>query len=497
MRASDFEDPGSLGEERVARAAAWSLVQTWGRQLGSVLLFLLLARLLEPSAFGIVALTGVFIGITQVLVDQGFADAIVQREDLESEHLDAAFWVNLALSIVLAALIVCSAGVVAQVLHEPALGPVLRWLAPTIVIGALAGVQSGLLRRQLRFKSLALRSLVGISIGGCVGVSMAVAGYGVWSLVGQQLAGAASSTVALWASSQWRPGLRFSLRHVKELTWFGSSVVGTKLLNVLNRRSDDLIIGIVLGPVALGLYTVAYRVLLTLTSILTTAGSQVAFPTFARLQGEAPRLRRAYYRATSMTSILSFPSFIAMAILAPILVPVLLGDQWVASVPVMQVLAFVGIVHAIAFIDGALLVALGRPSIVTGLTAVNSVINIAAFLIAVRWGIVAVAMAYVARAYLVQPLLFLAVRRYIDIDISTYLRQFRGPALATLAMAVVMIASRDVLPENTPAAATLTVSTAAGLAAYLATVWIADRDLLGRAFSLAHLALAPTRRRRA
>jgi O-antigen/teichoic acid export membrane protein len=485
--------PALPTHEQIAKAAAWSFVQTWGRQIVSVLVFLVLARLLEPSAFGVIALTGVLIALLQAFVDQGFSDAVVQRERLDREHLDTAFWANVAIAIVFAAVLVLSAGLIADAFREPTVAPVLRWLSPAIVIGALAGVQNGLLRRNLSFKSLALRSLVGISVGGCVGVAMAIAGYGVWSLVGQQLAGAASSAVVLWTSSEWRPRLRFSFRHLKELASFGISILGTRLLNLVNRRSDDLIIGIALGPIALGFYTVAYRVLLIMTDVLTTAVSQVALSTFARFQTELPRVRRTFYGATKMTSLLAFPAYTAMAVLAPLVVPVLFGHHWDASIPVMQVLAFIGIVHSVAFLDGAVLTALGRPSVVAKLTALNAATNVVAFLIAVHWGILGVAFAYVVRAYLVQPLSFLAVRRLIQIEVKAYLYQYRGPAFSTLPMAAVMIALRDSLPPAIGDGFTLATSILAGLLTYFAAVWLVDRELFGRAFEFARLALAPVR----
>src|SRR5262249_51032764 len=167
------------------------------------------------------------------------------------------------------------------------------------------------------------------------------------------------------------------------------------------------------GATALGFYSVAYRLLLIMTNVLTATLSQVAMPMFARIQHDRQRVRRSFYTATQLTSLVSFPAFIGVAVLAPQIVHAFFGPHWTRSVAVMQALAFIGILHSLFYFNGAVLTGLGKPGWVLALTAINAAANVPAFAVAVQWGILAVAIAYVVRGYLLAPLPLLAVRRLV------------------------------------------------------------------------------------
>lgn len=289
---------------------------------------------------------------------------------------------------------------IADLFKEPQIAPIIRCLSLGFIISAFSSVQEATFQRKLAFKSLAIRSLIAVVIGGIVGVTMAFMGFGVWSLVGQQLANSFVQVLVLWSVSDWRPGFRFSPKHFKELFSFGVNVMGMNLFNFLNRRSDDFLIGYFLGSIALGYYSVAYRLLLILTQLLTTIIVKVSLPTFSRLQQEPERLRNALYKAIQLTSLITFPGFLATVILAPELVTVIFGQEWSPSIPVMQVLNLIGILYAYFYFNGSVMMAVGKPSWKLALDFIQAVSNVIAFAIAVQWGIVAVAAAYVIRGYL-------------------------------------------------------------------------------------------------
>jgi O-antigen/teichoic acid export membrane protein len=178
--------PSNLRQQAV-KGVFWSALESWGRQAISFGVFFLLARLLGPGTFGLVALSSVFLAFLQVFLDQGFSQAIVQRQNLEPEHLDTAFWTNLGVSILLATTSIACAGLVSDLFKEPQITSIIRCSSLGLLLSAFSSVQDAILQRKLAFKALATRSLVGVVIGGVVGVSMAFMGFGVWSLVGQQL----------------------------------------------------------------------------------------------------------------------------------------------------------------------------------------------------------------------------------------------------------------------------------------------------------------------
>jgi PST family polysaccharide transporter len=425
----------------------WSATEKWGRRLISLAVFTLLARLLEPSAFGLVSLAGVYIAFLRTFVEQGFVAALVQRENLRPGHLDTAFWINTVFSVAMAVLTLIFAEPVARLFGEPELAGVIRWISPVFVLKGLSAVQQGLFRRNLEFQVLSVRTVASTITGGVVGVVMAFQGYGVWSLVGKQLTAQTVGMAALWTASDWRPRLYASYDRFKELFSFSAYVMGGNLLNFANRRSDDLLIGAFLGSTALGYYTIAYRLLRVMTKLFSKVVTQVTFSAFSRMQDDPERMRKTFYRATNLMAALAVPLFMGACVTAPELVPALFGEQWMPSVPVMQVLAFIGVLHTVFYFNGNVINSMGKSDWMFGLSALNAVVNVAGFFLAVWWwgGIVAVAVAYVGRAYLMAPLELWAVRKLISIEYSTYLRQFAVPAVGAAAMVGAVIALRALL----------------------------------------------------
>jgi PST family polysaccharide transporter len=170
----------SLKQEAV-RGVVWSAAQKWGVRLISFLVMLILARLILPESFGLVAYATVFISFAQIFVDQGFSDAIVQFPTLEREHLDTAFWISMLTGTILTLASIAASTLIANLFHEPQLSPIIKWLSPIFILSALSSVQQSILRRNLAFKSLTMRSLLATISSGVVAVIMAFLGFGVWS----------------------------------------------------------------------------------------------------------------------------------------------------------------------------------------------------------------------------------------------------------------------------------------------------------------------------
>lgn len=414
------------------RGLFWSVIQKWGGLFFHSASLLLLTRLLLPEAFGLVALANVVIAFIRVFVEQGFAQAIVQAKELDPKSLDTAFWSSLGISLLLSLGVFLSANVIATQFGEPDLARVLKSLSPVFVLIALNSVQTALLQRQLKFKALAIRSLMALSVGGVVAMVMALSGFGVWSLVAQELTRALVAVVVLWQVGKWRPRFRFSVSSLKHLLSFGINIMGINILNVVNRRSDDLLVGYYLGTAALGYYNVAYQLLLLMTQLINAPVNQVAFSTFAKLQEKPAMLRKALYDSAKMVSLVSIPAFLFAAALAPQLVPLLFGDKWTQSIPVMQVLALIGPIHALGGINANLMIALGKPSWRLGFNFLNAFVNFPAFFIAVRWGIWAVALAYVVRGYVLFPLPVVAIRSLTKISYLTYIKEIAPIVVSAL-----------------------------------------------------------------
>lgn len=455
----------------------WSAAGSWGSRLISASVFFLLARLLGPKPFGLVALVGVYLAFTNIFLDQGFSQALVQRKELTKEHTDTAFWTNLSVSFVLTIVSLLGAEWIALIFKEEALVPIIRWLSLTFVLSALSTTQQALLQRKLAFRSLAIRTFVAVGAGGIVGVTMALLGFGVWSLVGQQLTNMAAQVVVLWCASDWRPGFTFSRKHFKELFSFGINIMGISFFNFFNRRSDDFLIGYFLGPTALGYYTIAYRFLLILTDLLIRTTEQVAMPSFSRMQNDYERVRKAFYQVTQLTSLVAFPVFVSSIVLAPEIIELMFGEEWYASIPVMQVLGAVGIVQSVAFFNGTIMVSMGKPEWKLRLNVVNAVANVIGFMLVVHLGIVAVASAYTIRAALVLPFTVMIVHKLISLDIKKYVHQYFTGATGSASMAITMLACKFFFPRDTNVLGLTALCILAGAFTYLLTVFLINPSL--------------------
>ena len=426
-------------KQKTIQGIFWSGIQNWGSQAGSFIVFLVLARLLTPDAFGLVALANVFINFMQKFLDQGFAQALIQHQDIEDRHINSAFWTQIFISIVLTTISFISASSIANVFGQPRLIPIFQSLSILFIINAFSNTQTTLLRRNLAFQAMAVSALLGIFMAGIVGVLMAVCGCGVWSLVGQQLTYEIVGAIVLWKSSEWRPKMQFSWSHLSELYSFSINLLGFKLVNFFNQRTDNLLVGYFLGEVALGYYAISQRIMEVMSQLLIDTMNQVAFPVFSRLQDDYQRFVASFFRATQFTSLVTFPIFFAMIILTPELVITLFGEKWIRAIPILQILAFAGIIRAISFLQRSVFVAIGQPLLKFKLGLLNAIFNLIACLMAVQWGILAVAIAHVISDYLVFPVGQFFLKRLISLSWKTYLSQFLAPVICTLIMILTVV----------------------------------------------------------
>lgn len=484
-------------QQKAVKGIFWSFVQKWGRAGLTTITFVILSRLLAPEAFGLVALATAFTVFIELFLDQGFGSAIVQREKLDPEHLDTAFWLNVLTSILMTGGLIAVSGLLGVLFEEPRLASVLRWLSITLILSGLSSTQISILQRKLAFKEFAIRSMVANAVGGIVGIIMAFSGYGVWSLVGQDLASGVVRAIILWSSSDWRPGFKVSKSHYKELVTFGASIVGNNALTVLTKRSDDLLIGYFLGPTLLGFYTIGYQLLLIIIRLVTEVTNSVAFPTFSRIQHQPERMRNAFYKVTQYTSVFAFPVFIGLAVLAPEIVPAVFGEKWSPSIPVMQVLALIGVLQSVLFFNGSVIKASGKPLWQFGIMLLNTICSVLAFLLVVRLGIVAVAAAFVVVGYLLAPISYIAVRRLIQIDFRTYLWQFIPSLTASLLMVAVIAGLKFLLKDQSlNMYLELSIYLLAGALTYVAVIGLLARHLYRQALEVISLALPKLKSRK-
>jgi polysaccharide transporter, PST family len=469
------------------RSAIWVMVESWLVRLVSLVAFLALARLLTPADFGVMALAGIYLTFCTFIIDQGFGTALVQRADLEHEHLDAAFWVQLAIGLAIAGITVGAAAWVAAFFAEPRLTEVLQVLALFPAITALTLAQQAQLKRQFEFRTLAVRHIVSAVAGAVIGIALALLGYGVWSLVAQMLGGAVVGLIVLWRASSWRPRFAFSLRHFRDLVGFGTSVFVHELVWTLAYQIDRLLLGRFAGAGPVGVYTVAQRLVSIIGEVLVVGLQGIVVPVFARVQHDREALSRGLFRAYRLIAFVAFPAFAGLALVAPELVPIILGAKWVEATPVVQASALPTLLYALGFFLSNVLTAIGRPGLRLLLTTIQTIASAVFILAVIPSGPAAVALAMGAAALLAYIINVIMLQRLIGLDLLAYHRQAWPAAAATALMAGAIWALGQVL-EGYPVLLVLIAKIAAGgLAYFLGTILLARgqwREILELARSL-------------
>jgi len=431
---------------------AWLATERGAIHVVALTTFMILARYLEPVEFGRFAIAITCLALMELLVGCGIVEAIVQRKNLESRHLDSAFWFAITAGTLLSASFAFSAPALASLFQEPLLGEIVPALSVLLLFWGLATVQRATLRRNLRFRELALADSMSHITGGIVAVILAISGFGVWSLVFQSITARLLMVVLLWIFSDWRPRFRFSLPHCRDLIDFGAKVVETRLMVFLDYNSAPFIIGYFLNSVALGYYSLAFKVYLTVFNLLIQATQTVAKSVFPRIQDELRRLRPLYYRAVGTLSLVVCPICLGIAATAPELIRVLLGDGWLDAVPAIRLLMYTAVLITAVSYNGPILIALGRPSWLLSLVSLRTVTGILMSCAVVHWGIVWVAASFFVANLLTVPLSFIAVHRAMRIEWKPLLRHLLPPILVSTAMILsVVLLKRTALDHLSPA----------------------------------------------
>lgn len=430
-----------------ASAAVWATGQVWGVRVLTLATYVVLARLLSPADFGVVAIALVVVSLAQVLQEQGLSQAIVQRPDLSRAHVDAAFWCISGVSALLAGLVAGSALMLDRLVDGSSdLRGVLLMLSPVILLSGGASVPTALLQRDLRHRALAARTLVSALLGSAVGIVAAVLGLGPYALVLQVLAATVAGLVALIVTVDWRPSPRFSRAAARDMAAVGSALAGMQVLNEVRLRAPVLVVGALHPIAAVGLLSAGQRLHSTASDTVFAAVNAVALPAFSRARGDAQRLRRGMLVTLRAGSLAAVPTFGTLAMFAGDLVPLLLGEEWTGAGGVVSVLAVGGLVQVVTLPVHWALIASGRTRVPL-LAAIAALALLFPLLLLLRSdGAVGAAAAMVLVTVVLTPVLVLdAVRGAGVLTLADIARALRPAALAGAALVATALLVRPVL----------------------------------------------------
>lgn len=421
-RGRGAEDEDAVADfQVVARGTRYSALAQAGTQGLRFATNVVLARLLTPHDFGVVAIALVVTMVLDQLKDMGTGSALIQRKRVDHLLINSVFYLNLALGAVLAVGLVVLAEPLASLLGNPEAAPVLKAFAAVTFLTALGQIHHALLRRDLRFFELAVVMTVGALATGVVAIAGAVAGYGVWALVLGTAAGAVASTALVWVYDSWRPTLALSLESLASIWRYSFHLFLSNLLFIGFSQVDKLIISHFLGAGPLGSYTLAQRTVSAPVAAVGSAVGEVAFPAFSRRQDDNVALRSGFVRSSRVIALVTFPATVGLAILAAPFVSVVFGSQWDAVAPVVSVLAPIAAIQSVTFNSSQLLLAKGRSDWSYRWGMVYCVVLTVFELVGVKWGLFGTAVGFAVGVATLTPFSLMLAFHQVEMRLRDYL----------------------------------------------------------------------------
>ncbi|MDR3569107.1 MAG: lipopolysaccharide biosynthesis protein [Syntrophobacteraceae bacterium] len=395
-------------------ALSWSFLESAVTGVLRFVIGVILARLLFPEQFGLIGMLLIFIAVAQVFVQSGFDAALIQKVDATPVDICSIFYFNIFVGISAWGVLCLAAPWIAAFLNRPVLNPLLRVLSLTIVIDSLGAIQGTLFNKEINFKAITEVSLIAGLLSGIVGITLAVKGFGVWSLVAQQVSLSLFQAIALWVLSPWRPDLIFSFQSLRQMFGFGSRLLFSGILHQIFENIYFLVIGKLFSAGDLGLFTRAKTMQDLPSQTMSTVVGRVTFPVFSQNQSDPARLKRGLKKAVKALVLINFPLMVGLSATAKPLVIVLLGQKWAGCIPFLQLLCAVGLLYPLQVMNLNILTSVGRSDLFLRLEIVKKALTVLNLLIAWRWGILGIIYGMVAMSIISFYLNSYYTRRLID-----------------------------------------------------------------------------------
>jgi O-antigen/teichoic acid export membrane protein len=421
---------------RTVRGGAVTLVSQGGNFLLSLGSTAVLARLLTPADFGLIAMATALTALADMFKDAGLSSATVQRADITHEQISTLFWINVTLSLLLTLAVAALAPGVAWLYSEPRLTYITLSLSTLFILGGLTTQHRALLRRQMRYGTLAWIAMVSKSFGIATAIVAAAIGAHHWALVSMLAVTALVNAILVWIVSPWRPGPPVRGSGVKPMLAFGLGLSGSSFMSFLRRNIDGVLIGMFYGTVPLALYKKAYQILLLPIMQINAPISGVAIPTLSRLQNSPIRFRAAYCRAMTLVTAINMPVIAFFGVMAHEVVQVVLGEQWVEAAAIFLALVPAACMGTLNRAGGWVFVSLGRSGKQFLANTCMTIAAVLAVLVGLAWGPHGVAVAVSITYVLCMPALFAYAFQDTPLRLRDLGNSIWRPAVAAFAAAL-------------------------------------------------------------
>jgi PST family polysaccharide transporter len=372
----------------------WASVSQISKIVAQLISMVVLARLLNASDYGIIAMAYVVTALAGMLREMGTGTAIIQKKELSEPTTSTIFWLNVGLGCMIGLLLIVTSPLISRFFREPQLAGVLISLAILFPITGATTVHQALIERRSEFKTLSLMDITTQSIGLCLAIAFALNGAGVYSFVVPAISTAIITSIWLWNKSHWRPKFIWSQNDFKSLLGFTGNLTGFNFINYFARNADGLIIGKVMGAVSLGTYSLAYRLMLFPVQNLTWVVSRVMLPTLSRLQTEPLQAKLLYLKSLQGILTITAPLMIGLWALREPFVMVVFGEKWKDIIPLLAWLAPVGLLQSMNSTTGTVFTAFGRTDLLFKFGLISTIVTVMGFVIGAQHGLIVLAMIY-------------------------------------------------------------------------------------------------------
>ena len=466
-------------KHKVLHSVGWTFSSQVFRELFQFAVTVIMARLLTPKDYGLVGMSASVIGFIQIFNTMGFRSALIQKQEVTDDHFSTAFWSTLGVSLGLYLIVLPASPLVAVFFREPLLKGVIAFSALGLIISSLNTIQFARLEKNMDFKSITMVELGTALVSGTVSISLALGGYGVWSIVWGPLIGQFLLLPAPWIITGWRPAFRFSTPAFRELFGFGAHLTGATVVNYFARNADNLIIGRVLGASALGYYALAYNLMLKPLGYISSNVGRVLFPAFSSIRGEKEKTRNAYLQVVQFISLITFPMMAGLLFVAPELIEVIYGTKWLPVVPILQVLCLLGAIQSIGTTVGIIYMSQGRADMQFKYALIFVPIIVTSFIVGVNWGVIGVAVGYVISSGSIWIWSHVVANRLIELAMPNIFKKLFPAFAASMGMYIVLFAVFVTYPGFPEMNHTLllTLQVLTGAAAYLVVLSVLDKNI--------------------
>lgn len=374
-------------KQKTVSGLLWSFIDSFANLGIQFIVGIILARLLSPKEFGLIGILTIFISLSQSFIDSGFRQALIRKKDPSQADYSTVFFFNLIIGVVCFLILFFCAGLISRFFDEPQLKLLVQILGLSLIINAFTIIQQTILTRRIDFKLQTKISIISSVISGIVGIGMAIAGYGVWSLVIKTITMYAITSILLWLWNRWKPILVFSFQSFKELFSFGSKLLVSGLINTLSYNIYYLVIGKYFSAKELGYYTRADQFNTLPSMNLTSVIQRVSYPVLSSIKDDIPKLKEAYKKLIRSTMLICFVLMLGMAAIAKPMILTLIGEKWEPCIIYLQMLCFVGMFFPLHALNLNMLQVEGRSDLFLRLEIIKEVLVIPIIVVGVIWGI--------------------------------------------------------------------------------------------------------------